>query len=72
MENNMTIALIIVAYIANVFLNRWLDKLIIKKTFKTPSPFFWFFSLFATIVLLFVIIENNNSKFINWFTGKHW
>jgi hypothetical protein len=70
MENNMIIALIIVAYIANVFLNRWLNYLIVKKYDEPKAPFFWFFSLFSTIVFFIVILEN--VKFTNWFTGKHW
>lgn len=61
--------IIIISYILNVFLNRWLDKLITKNGSK-PVPFLWFFSLFATVVLFYVLICD--SKFFDWFTGKHW
>lgn len=64
------IALIILAYVANVFLNRWLDKMLVKKLGSYPIPWFWFCSLFATATLLFALIIDN--KLINWFTGKHW
>jgi hypothetical protein len=74
MENNMIIALIILAYIASVFLNRWLNYLIVKKYDEPKTPFFWVFSLFSTIVFIIVLLENVkfNTKFTNWFTGKHW
>ena len=74
----MTIALIIVAYIASVFLNRWLNYLIVKKYDESKVPVFWVFSLFSTIVFIIVILENVKfnikfiTKFTNWFTGKYW
>jgi hypothetical protein len=62
--------IIIITYIANVFLNRWLDKLLVRKFGSEPTPFFWFLSLFATVTLLYAVIEDH--KLFDWFTGKHW
>jgi hypothetical protein len=68
----MTTAIIILAYVANVFLNRWLEKIIFDKTGDIGEliPFVWFLSLITTIILIIEIV--NKSKFSNWFTGKNW
>jgi hypothetical protein len=66
----MTITLIIIAYILNVFLNRWLDKLLVRKLGSCPIPFLWFFSIINTGALLFMLLEKG--KFYSWFVGKHW
>ena len=71
LENNpMTIALIILAYVANVFLNRWLNYLLWIKTGRKPDLFIWFLPLIATPTLLYDLISRG--KFFDWFTGKHW
>ncbi len=66
----MTILIIILAYVANVFLNRWLNKI----TTLEPVPESWIIPVFPTIGFIWVLIED--SKFFrpysNWFTGKHW
>jgi hypothetical protein len=66
----MTITLIIIGYILNVFLNRWLNYIIYKKS-GTKAPFIWFLSLIGTGTLLIVIVINDVNK-QNWFTGKYW
>ena len=70
----MIIALIIIAYILNVFLNRWLNYIIFKKYSGTITPIIWFFSIMATVVLLLgiliMIIQNFDKP--NWFTGRDW
>ena len=74
----MTITLIILAYIASVFLNRWLNYLIIRLDLMDDKfVLCWFVPYFTTFFFIFVliigvIIEICNTKFNNWFTGKHW
>jgi len=64
----MEIALIIIAYILNVFLNRWLNYIVFKTDRMIPL---WFLSLFVTIPFLLVIIIDYATR-PNWFTGRHW
>jgi hypothetical protein len=78
----MTLSLIILAYVANVFLNRWLNKKIYDVYKLGATPFIWFLSLIGTAVIcLAFLIEflersyeklNAKNRFTNWFTGKHW
>ena len=71
----MTITIIILAYVANVFLNRWLNKIIIKQNSESSIvPIIWFMSFVGTILFIPFIIEysKHTNKFINWFTGKNW
>ncbi len=77
----MIVFMLVLAYIANVFLNRWLAKILhnIDKFYDSLSML-WFFSLFYTVVVIFIIWyekrerrENTTtSKFYDWFTGKNW
>jgi len=64
------IEIIILAYVINIFLNRWLNKILVIQKKGEPIPLIWFFSLATTIVLLFIFFKK--SKFNNWFTGKNW
>lgn len=71
----MTILIIILAYVANVFLNRWLNKLLIKiNNDLDPIPFVWFLSVLGTVLSLCAITlqwfykTDKSSKF--W--GNHW
>lgn len=64
------IVALIVAYIANVFLNRWLNYLLSKKIGNCAIPLFWFLSLLGTIALICALLYH--SKIFDWFTGKHW
>jgi lipid-A-disaccharide synthase-like uncharacterized protein len=71
----MILTIIILAYVVNVFLNRWLNKIIVKKnTESSIVPIVWFMSFVGTILFFSFIIEYSNftNKFINWFTGKNW
>jgi hypothetical protein len=65
----MTITLIILAYVANVFFNRWLNKIMYQKYNDNIIPIIWFFP--APIMLVFFIISYFDN-IENWFTGKHW
>lgn len=68
----MTIILIVVAYIANVFVNRYLNYLlVVKHKHYSPMPLIWFIGPVATLVLGgFLIGEMNAEK--TWFGGKNW
>jgi hypothetical protein len=67
----MTAAIIIIAYIVNVFLNRWINKIAFKIDLFEPIPFIWFFSLISTVVMLgFIIAELLDRP--TWFGGKNW
>lgn len=70
----MTLTLLLLAYIGNVFLNRLLNKrliMILGKNKIEPIVALWFMSLIGTILLLSVFIFED-TKFNRWFTGKHW
>ena len=66
----MTIALIL-AYIANVFLNRWLNKIAYKRGDAEIEIWLWFIPILTSIVMLIIILDNIEKK-NNWFTGKNW
>lgn len=68
----MTTTIIILAYIGNVFLNRWLNKIAYEKFDFERVPLIWFFSLYVTIIFLCFIISHYLENTNNWFTGKHW
>lgn len=68
----MWITIIILAYVANVFLNRWLNKIDYKYNNAAILPAFWFTSLICTIVITVSIIVDFSRKRKNWFTGKYW
>ncbi len=66
--------IIILAYVANVFLNRWLNKIYIKRggVYKKVVCL-WFIPISTTIAFLFLIFNQSNFKIKeNWFTGKNW
>ena len=68
----MEIALIIIiAYILNVFLNRYLNYILYTKHSASKAPFIWFLSIITTIIFIiaFMIYYFENE---NWFTGKYW
>ena len=70
----MTILIIIIAYIANVFLNRWLNKVLhkIDQDFE-PIPFIWLLAFFSSIAYLIIIINTclQKTKYNDWLTGKN-
>jgi hypothetical protein len=70
----MIITIIILAYVANVFLNRWLNKIIYKELNHEKVLWLWFIPVLITIVFIWVILEESEKfKFkSNWFTGKYW
>ena len=67
----MTILIIITAYIANVFLNRWLNKILCKIDFRyQPMIMLWFVPLIVTFIFLISIIDK--LRFFDWFKGENW
>jgi hypothetical protein len=69
----MTLFLIITAYILNVFLNRWLNKILYQKCDIIISPLVWFIPVIITVTYLVVFVDKINIKIkSNWFTGKNW
>jgi predicted PurR-regulated permease PerM len=71
----MILTIIILAYVANMFLNRWLNKIIVKINRESSIvPIVWFMSFVGTILFFSFIIEysKHTNKFINWFNGKNW
>jgi len=72
----MILTIIILAYVLNVFLNRWLDY----KTQQSGIVFFWFIPIFPTIALIILGFLDFcdekklqiNNRFWNCFVGKHW
>lgn len=68
----MIIAIIILAYITNIFLNRWLAyKLWKLNNFNSSICIFWFIPIATTIASLIVLSSELNWK-QTWFTGKYW
>jgi hypothetical protein len=69
----MTVTLLIIAYVLNVFLNRWLNKLIYKYD-RDPDLMIgvWFIPILSTLFFLIVLIIVSADKDNNWFTGKYW
>lgn len=64
--------IIILAYIGNVFLNRWLNKIAYEKFDCIVSPLYWFIPLLPTILMLFMIAFHYLENTDTWFTCKHW
>ena len=64
----MWITIIILAYVANVFLNRWINKILHRNYMQFIFPQGWFFGPICTMHFFFKYI----GKVSNRFTGKHW
>lgn len=59
----MTTLLIIVGYILNIFLNRWLNLKLVKIDKDYPTSWgLWFLSLITTIALLIFLVEELDRK----------
>ena len=70
----MITAIIIIAYVANVFLNRWLNKIIYKELNDEKTVWLWFIPVLITIVFIWIVLEETKifKHKGNWFTGKYW
>jgi hypothetical protein len=74
----MTIAIIILAYVASVFVTRWMNKLACKWD-KEPDQIWiviWFLpilniAMFISI-LIGILLRHKPKIKVNWFTGKNW
>jgi uncharacterized membrane protein len=65
----MEAVIIILAYLGNIFLNRWLNKIDYKKYHGSIEPFIWFIPIIGTVVFLVSLVGEWKN---NWFTGKNW
>ena len=65
----MIATIIIIAYALNVFLNRWLNKIMHVEEDEPIMLWLWFLPVITTLVFLIQIINYRKS---NWFTGKNW
>lgn len=68
----MTTLIVIIAYIASIFLNRWLNKIMWVKYDYEPLPAFWFVPLLSTLTIIIILIYESLTETDNWFTGKYW
>jgi len=78
----MTVAIIILAYVANIFFNRWLTYLAVKNQGKWESVTYgngwlWFIPAAGTLVCILdwvhsLAYKKSDSKWSNWFNGKNW
>jgi hypothetical protein len=68
----MITIIVILAYVFNVFLNRWLNKIVYKKGIGDVLPWGWFASIACTIALICILVSNYFETKDNWFTGKYW
>lgn len=66
----MTTLIIILAYILNVFLNRWLNKIVYERGIEAKVVGFWFVPIVVSLAFICIILSNSNGN--NWFTGKYW
>jgi hypothetical protein len=67
----MIIAIIILAYVANVFLNRYINKLLYLNRHISRVPLIWLFP-FPIMLIVWISIVTYESKVIDWFTGESW
>ena len=69
----MTILIIILAYIANIFIARFFNKLATKYE-HISAPFIWFFPIIGVLVFIIIYLTEifRVDKKSNWFTGKNW
>lgn len=64
--------IIILAYIASIFLNRWLNYRVFKILSHYPKTcFLWFLPIIPAMSFIFIILSEYKFK-NNWFTGKYW
>ncbi len=80
MENS-TIATLILAYISNIFIARFLNKILYENAnlgiYKYPAV--WFVPVIPIVVYIYILllyflirIRFNNNKMSYWFFGKNW
>jgi len=79
----MTVAIIILAYVANIFFNRWLTYLAVKNQGKGESATYgngwlWFIPAVGTGVCILDWVhslaykKSGSNNCFNWFNGKNW
>jgi hypothetical protein len=65
------IEIILLAYVVNIFLNRWLNKIAYKKGYCEILVWAWFIPILPSVAILTHIIASIEIKG-NWFNGKNW
>ncbi len=74
----MIITIIIIGYIASVFLCRWLSKILYQIDQTDPKFAGISFIPIVNIILIFALIMmilteyKSKNKFVKWFRGDHW
>ncbi len=71
----MTTLIIILTYIANIFLARFFNKLLFKLDENFNSiPIIWFIPLIGLVSysVIYLIESSKSNNRSNWFTGKDW
>lgn len=70
----MITLIVLLSYIGNIFLNRWLNKIVHKKANLVIVPGLWFVPILMTLVLIIIILADflEDNKFSKWFKGDYW
>lgn len=73
----MITLIIISVYLANIFINRWLNKYLHENLGEPIIPYIWFIPVIPVVFLsyhslIFYFRDSGNNKLYRWFTGKHW
>lgn len=71
----MIITVIVIGYIINIFLTRWLNKIMYRIDSEwTIQPVAWFIPIGSTILLLlgYMVYKIKIVAKSTWFTGKNW
>lgn len=64
--------MILILYILNIFINRWLNKIAYKREHCEITPQIWFVPLIPILVYLYVLILEDFFNKNNWFNGSNW
>ncbi len=67
----MIIGIVILAYVVNIFLNRWINKIAYKRNCAEVLVWAWFIPILPGVAILTHIIASTEIK-NDWFTGKNW
>jgi hypothetical protein len=67
----MILAILILAYVVNIFLSRWLNQIAYRNNCADIIVWAWFIPIACPIAMIIIIAANIKIK-KNWFTGKNW
>lgn len=65
---------LITLYISFIFINRYIDYLLCKKSAGEPSVILWFTGpvYLCLVIIGYIVIIITDNKRIEWFLGKRW